>query len=85
VDTDSAYYMGGIHGGHGLSMFFSVWINFVLNYCTTDASDHCRLDELADLDEPGADLLSTAPIIEEEGLVITGFSDEEDNDETYVW
>jgi hypothetical protein len=23
-DTDSAYYMGGIHGGHGLSMFFSI-------------------------------------------------------------
>ncbi|KAG1847850.1 hypothetical protein DFJ58DRAFT_730028 [Suillus subalutaceus] len=67
-DTDSAYYMGGIHGGHGLN-----------------ASDHRRLDELAELDEPGADLLPTAPIIEEEGLVITGFSDEEDNDETYVW
>ncbi|KAG2060026.1 hypothetical protein BDR06DRAFT_1003078 [Suillus hirtellus] len=67
-DTDSAYYMGGIHSGHGLN-----------------ASDHCQLDELAELDEPGADLLPTAPIIEEEGLVITGFSDEEDNDETYVW
>ncbi|KAG1901335.1 uncharacterized protein F5891DRAFT_1187611 [Suillus fuscotomentosus] len=67
-DTDSAYYMGGIHSGHGLN-----------------ASDHRRLDELAELDEPGADLLPTAPIIEEEGLVITGFSDEEDNDETYVW
>ncbi|KAG2131698.1 uncharacterized protein EDB93DRAFT_1255389 [Suillus bovinus] len=67
-DTDRAYYMGGIHGRHGL-----------------DASDHRQLDELAELDEPGADLLPTAPIIEEEGLVITGFSDEEDNDETYVW
>ncbi|KAG1814046.1 uncharacterized protein BJ212DRAFT_1300900 [Suillus subaureus] len=61
-DTDSAYYMGCIHGGHSL-----------------DASDHCWLNE------PGANLLPTAPIIEEEGLVITGFSDEEDNDETYVW
>ncbi|KAG2344574.1 hypothetical protein BDR05DRAFT_947268 [Suillus weaverae] len=43
-----------------------------------DASDHRRLDELAELDEP-------ALIIEEEGLVIAGFSDEEDHDETYDW
>ncbi|KAG2142390.1 hypothetical protein DEU56DRAFT_754729 [Suillus clintonianus] len=50
-----------------------------------DASDHHRLDELAELDEPGAHLLPTAPIIEEEALVIAGFSDEEDNDETFDW
>ncbi|KAG0709267.1 hypothetical protein DFH29DRAFT_1065192 [Suillus ampliporus] len=43
-----------------------------------DASDHHRLDELAELDEP-------APIVEEEGLVVTEFSDEEVNDETYEW
>ncbi|KAG1754162.1 hypothetical protein EDB19DRAFT_1902323 [Suillus lakei] len=48
-----------------------------------DASDHHRLDELAELDEPGAHLLPTAPIIEEEALVIAEFSDEEDNDETF--
>ncbi|KAG2029121.1 hypothetical protein BDR03DRAFT_1018871 [Suillus americanus] len=50
-----------------------------------DASDHHRLDELAELDEPGAHLLPTAPIIEEEALVIAEFSDEEDNDETFDW
>ncbi|KAG2158087.1 uncharacterized protein EDB93DRAFT_1100864 [Suillus bovinus] len=50
-----------------------------------DMSDHRRLDELAKLDEPGAHLLPTAPIIEEEGLVIAEFSDEEDNEDTYDW
>ncbi|KAG2126429.1 hypothetical protein BD769DRAFT_1388130 [Suillus cothurnatus] len=38
---------------------------------TDNASDHCQLDELAELDEPGVNLLPTAPIIEEESLVIT--------------
>ncbi|KAG0692533.1 hypothetical protein DFH29DRAFT_1084687 [Suillus ampliporus] len=50
-----------------------------------DASDHHQLDELAELDEPGAHLLPAAPIVEEEGLVVTEFSDEEVNDETYEW
>ncbi|KAG0701545.1 hypothetical protein DFH29DRAFT_1079976 [Suillus ampliporus] len=50
-----------------------------------DASDHRRLDELPELDKPGAHLLPAAPIIEEEGLVVTEFSDEEVNDETYEW
>ncbi|KAG1821416.1 hypothetical protein EV424DRAFT_1539144 [Suillus variegatus] len=50
-----------------------------------DASDHRRLDELAELDEPGAHLLPAAPIVEEEGLVVTDFSDEEEDDETYDW
>ncbi|KAG2028401.1 hypothetical protein BDR03DRAFT_1019860 [Suillus americanus] len=49
-----------------------------------DASDHCWLDELAELDEPGAHLLPTALIVEEEGLVIAKFSDD-DNDKTYNW
>ncbi|KAG0702571.1 hypothetical protein DFH29DRAFT_999267 [Suillus ampliporus] len=44
-----------------------------------DASDHRWLDELAELDKPGAHLLPAAPIIEEEGLVVTEFSDEEND------
>ncbi|KAG1801180.1 hypothetical protein EV424DRAFT_1351975 [Suillus variegatus] len=52
-----------------------------------DMSDHHRLDELAELDEPAAHLLP-APIIEEGGLVITEFSDQDDDnddDEMYEW
>lgn len=50
-------------------------------------SDHHRLDELAELDEPAAHLLP-APIIEEGGLVVTEFSDQDDDnddDEMYEW
>ncbi|KAG2043745.1 hypothetical protein BDR03DRAFT_1004991 [Suillus americanus] len=53
-----------------------------------DMSDHRWLDELAELDEPAAHLLPAAPIIEEGGLVVTEFSDEDDdndNDEMYEW
>ncbi|KAG2077799.1 hypothetical protein BDR04DRAFT_1147518 [Suillus decipiens] len=53
-----------------------------------DMSDHCRLDELAELDEPGAHLLPAVPIIEEGGLVVTEFSDQDDDnddDEMYEW
>ncbi|KAG1801310.1 hypothetical protein EV424DRAFT_1586045 [Suillus variegatus] len=52
-----------------------------------DMSDHHRLDELAELDEPAAHLLP-APIIEEGGLVVTEFSDQDDDnddDEMYEW
>lgn len=68
-----------------LVSFLSALTGFVLSYCTIDASDHRRLDELAELDEPGAHLLPAAPIVEEEGLVVTDFSDEEEDDETYDW
>ncbi|KAG2120948.1 uncharacterized protein F5147DRAFT_647325 [Suillus discolor] len=56
-------------------MVLTTWVVFM--------ADKVLLDELAELDEPSAHLLPTAPIVEEEGLVIMGFSDEEDNDETY--
>ncbi|KAG0709718.1 hypothetical protein DFH29DRAFT_1064956 [Suillus ampliporus] len=41
--------MGGIHGGLGLG---TVFLGFNRGYRAIDASDHCWLDELAELDEP---------------------------------
>ncbi|KAG0708067.1 hypothetical protein DFH29DRAFT_871007 [Suillus ampliporus] len=81
-DIDGAYYMGGIHGGLGLG---TVFLGFNRGYRIIDASDHCWLDELAELDESGAHLLPAAPMIEEEGFVVAEFSDQEDDDETYDW
>ncbi|KAG2125457.1 hypothetical protein DEU56DRAFT_873091 [Suillus clintonianus] len=49
-----------------------------------DVTDHCRLDSLAEQDEPDASLLPAEQVVEEEGL-FAWFSDEEADDKTYEW